>query len=286
VDSLLWDTLLQFELWPQIILVLGGTGAVYVVGWRRLRERGFRRLANGWRLVSFLSGLLFLGVAMLSFIEVLQDLLFTVHMVQHILIATIGPLLLLVADPYPVLMWGFPMRVRQALVPIVGRGALGRRLMRRYLGPWVCWGLFVGSLWAWHTPGAYDAALRSEILHLLQHTTYFITALLFWWHVTDATPRIWGRHGYGFRIGYLLAALAQNEVLGVLIALSKEPIYPWYTTVPRLWGLSVMDDQALGGAIMWVPGGMMYALAGVVLLARFLEQEETRTRNENLSHME
>jgi putative membrane protein len=270
VDSLLWDTLLQFEVWPQIIVMLGAAGGVYAVGWRRLRERGFRRLANGWRLTAFVGGLFALGVAMLSFIEVLQDLLFTVHMVQHILINTIGPLLLLVADPFPALLWGLPLRMRRALVPILGRHAAARRLMRRYLGPWVCWGLFVGSLWMWHTPGAYDIALRSEFMHLLQHTMYFVTAMLFWWHVTNATPRIWGRHGYGFRIGYLLAALAQNEVLGVLIALAREPLYHWYTTVPRLWGLSVMDDQTLGGAIMWVPGGMMYALAAVVLLARFI----------------
>ena len=221
---------------------------------------------------------------MLSFIEVLQDLLFTVHMVQHILIATIGPLLLLAVDPYPVLLWGLPMRVRRALVPIIGRGATPRRLMRRFLGPWVCWGLFVGSLWMWHSPGAYDAAhcVRSSCTCC---STRCISSrpLLFWWHVTNATPRLWGRHGYGFRMAYSLAALAQNEVLGVLIALAKEPLYLWYTTVPRLWGMSVMNDQMLGGAIMWVPGGMMYALAAVVLLARFLGKEEAQAMQGGVS---
>ena len=256
MDSVLWDTLLQFELWPQIILVLGGAGGVFYLGWCRLRERGFRRLANGWRLAAFFGGLLTLGLAMLSFIEVLQDLLFSVHMVQHILIATIGPLLLLGADPYPILLWGLPIKARHAVVIILEPRASFRRVMRRLLGLWICWGLHVGAWWLWHTPAAYDAALRSEVMHLLQHTAYFVTAMLFWWHVTNATPRIWGRHGYGFRIAYVLAGVAQNEVLGILIALSTEPLYAWYTTVPRLWGLSVLDDQALGGAIMWVLGGM------------------------------
>ena len=224
----------------------------------------------------FLGGLCALGAAMLSFIEVLQDLLFAVHMVQHILIRAIGPVLLLAADPYPILAWGLPRRARLALPALLGRRAGLRRLLRRLFTPWVCWGLYVGLLWFWHMPAAYDAALRSEFLHILQHVSYFGTGLLFWGQVINVAPRLWGRHGYGFRIAYALAALAQNEVLGIRIALADRPLYSWYTTAPRLWGLSVMDDQGLGGAVMWVAGGMMYALAGVALLARMMEQEEKR----------
>jgi putative membrane protein len=126
----------------------------------------------------------------------------------------------------------------------------------------------------WHTPAAYDAALRSELIHILEHSSYFVTAMLFWWHVSGSAPRPHGRLSYGLRMGYLLSALVPNEILGVVISLSGQPIYTHYTSVPRVSGLSVMDDQTLGGALMWVPGGMMYALGAVALLARMLEQEE------------
>jgi cytochrome c oxidase assembly factor CtaG len=130
----------------------------------------------------------------------------------------------------------------------------------------------------WHTPAAYDAALRHEIFHILEHTSYFVTAMLFWWHVSGSAPRLHGRLSYGLRIAYLLSALVPNEILGVVISLAGQPIYKHYLGVPRVSGLSVMDDQTLGGALMWVPGGMMYALGAVVLLARMLDEEEKESR--------
>ena len=274
-----WTDLLSlWAFWPQIILVLVALGALYVRGWQQLRQRGSQRFANGWRLASFLAGLVVLGVAMLSFIEVLYNLLFSLHMVQHLLITMVGPPLLLLADPYPFLIWGLPDNARLAICRFLTPGAGVRRVLRYATNPWLIWVLYVGGLWLWHVPDAYDAALTYEVLHILEHLAFFVPALLFWWHVTGATPRLHGRLSYGFRIGYLLAALAQNEILGVIIAFARNPLYPHYTTVSRLWGLSVMDDQMLGGGLMWVPGGMMYAVAAVVLIARYLEQEEKRAQ--------
>jgi cytochrome c oxidase assembly factor CtaG len=280
------DLLTLWAFWPQIILILVGLGVVYGLGWRRLRERGAHQLANGWRLASFIIGLLTLGLAMLSAIEVLQDLLFSLHMVQHLLIMMVGAPLLLLADPYPFLVWGLPTNARRGMVWLMGRGSRFRRIFRRVATPWVIWVLYVGSTWIWHIPAAYDAALRYEVLHVMEHLTYFLTALLFWWHITGSSPRLYGRLGYGFRLGYALAALVQNELLGIIIAFSGEPLFAYYTTVPRLWGISVMEDQMLGGALMWVPGGMMYALTAVILLARWLQQEEERAAREATAHIE
>ena len=97
------DVLTLWMPWPQIILILIGLGVLYGRGWRYLRRQGARRLANGWRLAAFIGGLAALGLAMLSAIEVLYDLLFAVHMIQHLLIMMIGAPLLLLADPYPFL---------------------------------------------------------------------------------------------------------------------------------------------------------------------------------------
>jgi len=278
---LTWKDLLTLWVpWPQIIAVLVGSGILYVRGWHRLRQRQAFQVATGWRLASFLGGLMALALAMLSAIEVLQDLLFSIHMTQHLLIMMVGAPLLMLGNPYPFLVWGLPLNARRALALVTAPQARFRRVLERVTTPWIAWMLLVGATWLWHTPAAYDAALRSELLHILEHMAYFATSLLFWWQVTGSAPRLRGRLGHGFRMGYLLAALAQNEILGVAIAFSPAPLYVYYTTVPRLWGVSVMNDQALGGALMWVPGGMMYVVGVIVLLARYLHEEEMRTRAE------
>jgi putative membrane protein len=275
--DLSWKELLSLWVpWPQVILSLAVLGLVYGLGWYRLRQRGARRLASGWRLAAFVGGLAALAVAMLSAIEVLTDLLFTIHMVQHLLIMMVGAPLLILANPYPFFLWGLPASARRAAGWLMAPESGFRQVVIRLTSPWLIWGLYVGSIWVWHVPTAYDAALGSEFLHTIQHMMYLTTALLFWWHVTGVSGGLVGRLSYGFRIGFVLAAVVPNEILGIAITFAKQPIYSHYTTVPRLWGLSVMDDQMLAGALMWVPGGMMYILAALILLARYLAQEEKR----------
>ncbi len=274
MNPLLKEWLLRWEFWPQIVLLLAGSGLVYGLGWFRLRRRGFTQLAHGGRLTAFLLGLFFLALAMLSAIEVLQDLLFSAHMVQHLFIAMVGPPLLLLGNPFPIMLWGLPAGLRRALGRHLTPQAPFRRAVRRLTPPWPAWGLFVGSQWLWHVPAAYDAALRSEIVHILEHVIFFGTALLFWWHVVHLPPRWHGRLGYGLRLGYTLAALGPNEALGVTLSFLQEPVYTHYTTVARPFPITVLEDQMLGGAIMWVAGGMMYVIAAVALLAMRLSEEE------------
>lgn len=270
--------LLSWEWRPVVVLVLLVLGGIYSLGWVRLRRQGHRSLANGWRLTAYLSGLAVLGVALLSAIDLLQSLFFSVHMVQHELLMMIAPPLLLLASPFPFFLWGVPASLRRALGTMLHRTALFRRGLRRLTSPWLAWVLYVVTLWFWHAPSAYDLALRYEVIHDLEHLSFFWTALLFWWHVTGATPKVHRVLGYGTRIAYVAAALVQNEVLGVSIALASEPLYTYYTTISRSWGPSVLEDQMLGGAIMWIPGGMMYVVAVIILVARLLEQEEKRVR--------
>jgi cytochrome c oxidase assembly factor CtaG len=231
-------------------------------------------------LTSFLIGLVILALAMLSAIEVIQALLFSAHMVQHLLITMVGPPLLVLGNPLPILMWGLPSSLRHTVGKLLAPKASFRRIVRALTQPWIVWALYVGSLWLWHVPGAYDAALRFEVLHVAEHILFFGTALLFWWHIIHLPPRWHGRLSYGFRIGYVLAALIPNEILGVTISLINEPIYTYYISAPRPFNISVLDDQMLGGAIMWVPGGMMYVIAAVALLAHLMAEEERRTMQE------
>ena len=265
---------------PAVVLVLLLMAGAYCLGWWRLRRQGYRRLASGWRLAAYLGGLAVLALALLSPIDTLQSLLFAMHMVQHELLMMVAPPLLFLGNPFPIALWGMPAGLRRAIGEFLAPQTAFRRGFQRLTAPWVAWVLYVGALWLWHAPTAYDAALRYEPIHDLEHITFFGTALLFWWHVVGAAPHIHGFSGFGTRIGYVLAALVQNEVLAVSISLADRVLYTYYETVPRLWGLSVLQDQELGGAIMWIPGGMMYVLAAIILIACLLDWEEKKTSRE------
>ena len=276
MDLSLRGVLLMWEWRPEVTISLGMLALLYGLGWQRLRRRGAHRLANGWRLVSYYGGILALVVALLSAVDALQSLLFTMHMVQHLLLTMVAAPLIVLANPFPIVLWSFPREQRRAFSLLLARGRAGRRLLVRVTHSRIAWALFVGTFVLWHAPTMYEAALYSDIVHDIEHISFFVTALLFWWHITQAPPRVHGRLGYGARIALLAGAFVINEALSVALAFASSPWYSYYTTVPRIWGLSALADQKLGGAIMWVPGGMMYVVAIVVLLARLLDAEEKK----------
>jgi putative membrane protein len=110
------------------------------------------------------------------------------------------------------------------------------------------------------------------LIHDLEHLTFFGTAMLFWWLVIGAGPRLRSL-SRGVRIALLLVTVPVNMAAGVVIAFAGQPIYTYYTTVPRLWGISVMQDQMIGGVIMWIPGSMMFILAALILISRLVQAE-------------
>lgn len=195
------------------------------------------------------------------------------HMVQHLLLLMIAPLLLLLANPLAAFLWGLPLEMRHR-----AGGLLTRTSFFRY-GLWAltsmpaAWSVYVVNLWAWHHPVLYQMALRNKWVHDLEHLLFFSTALLFWWPIVNPAPRLHGMISYGFRIVYLIAATLQNTLLGMAISIPERVLYPFYATIPGLRDLSSIDDQALGGGIMWV-SGHMYLVPILVLVARLLKQEE------------
>ena len=252
---------------------LGLLGLVYLSGWYRVGRRlwgvqpsGYSPLMRVARLGAYLAGLWILALALMSPVDRLGEQLFLMHMVQHLLLMMIAPPLLLLADPFPVLLWGLPHPVRGGVGRQFRRGASFRQGMRWFTGRSVTWPLFIGCLWIWHLPRAYDAALRDDLIHDLEHFTFFATAMLFWWHVIAVGPHIHPPFSRPARIAYLLVALPFSMLVGVIIALADSPIYTHYTAVPRLWGVSVLQDQMLGGLIMWIPGSMMYVVAALILV--------------------
>ena len=283
MDPILGALLLSWDLRPEVIAVLALAGIIYSRGWLRIRELRSARvegtksslqhpLATGWRLASYLGGLIILGVALMSPIDVLGGQLFTMHMIQHLLVVMIAPPLLLLANPLPFFMWGLPSRGRRQVGQLLNRRSAVRRGLHALAAPGLVWMAFVAVFLGWHDPKAYNAALRSDLIHDVEHLTFFASAVLYWWLVVGAGPRLRSL-SRALRIGLLLAVVPVNMAAGVAIAFASQPIYTYYTTVPRLWGMTVMLDQMVGGVIMWIPGSMMYILAALILISRLIQAE-------------
>ena len=269
------DAILTAWEWrPVVGLVLGAGAAVYLIGWCRLRARSTAS-APRWRLACYLGGLAVIGLALLSPVSVYSGMLLSAHMVQHQLLVMVAVPLVLLADPLPAALWGLPSPARRAVGGALRAGAAGRRAMWALTWMPVAGLLYVLTLSAWHVPAAYEASLGNPWLHDVQHLSFFVTGLLFWWPIVNPAPRLHrltGGLGYGLRIGYVILATAHNTLLGAVIALAQRVLYPTYAAAPRVFDLSPLDDQALAGGIMW-SGGHMYLIAVLVLLHRALGSE-------------
>lgn len=265
-----------------------------MTGWWRLRQRTYTRearqsdirqrrsrsvwhLAARWRPISYLGGLLAIGLALMSPIDILSQQLFLMHMIQHLLLIMVAPPLLLIANPLPFILWGLPDRLRQkiggAISRLLHRESASRRWLRTLTSPGIVWLFTVFAIVGWHDPALYNAALRIEWVHDLEHLFFFAAGMCYWWHVTGAGPRIHKQFGPVGRIAFALAAVPPNMTLGVILAFAREPVYTYYLNVPRLWNVSVLDDQRIGGIIMWIPGSMMYIMTALILASRLLGQE-------------
>lgn len=271
----------------EIIIVLIIVGTLFTRGWWRLRQRTNPkqqprhqtrwRLAVRWRLVSYWVGLFFVFLALISPIDPLGQQLFFMHMIQHLLLIMLAPPLLLIANPMPFILWGLPdslrLRVGYFLAWLLHKNAPFRKALLFTTNPGILWMFWVIALFAWHDPGLYNAALEIGWVHDVEHLTFFLSSMLLWWNVTNAGPRVHKKISLLARIGLLIATVPPNMLLGVILSFA-EPIYTYYETVPRLWGIGLKVDQQIGGVIMWIPGSMMYVFAALFLIARLLNGEE------------
>ena len=261
---------------PAVLLVIGGLAALYLRGWWRLRRTRRHGAAPGWRLAAYLIGLGCIFIALCSPLELLAELSFTAHMAQHQLLTMWAPPALLLAAPFPVILWALSPPLRRRLGALITRPGRVRGLLSWLTRMPVAGTLYTVTLWSWHHPAAYEAALRYPLLHDIEHLTFFGTAVLFWWPIINPAPRfrrLTSGAMYGARIGYLILATAQNTMLGAVLGLSERVFYPSYAAGPRLFAdWNPLDDQAFGGGIMW-SGSHMFLLAVLILLHRAMESE-------------
>lgn len=263
--------LLAWRFDPIAIIGLLVIAAAYLSAVRRVNRAHPGNRQSQYRSWLFLAGLGTIGVALLSPIEAYEGSLFSVHMVQHMLLELGAAPLLLAGAPITLALRVSPPSVRRRLLSI-----LQSRLMHFVSFPVVAWLLFAAVNWGWHFSVLYDQALENTALHYFQHATFLGAALLFWWPVVGADPSPW-RLPHPVRILYVFLAMPQNSFLGVAISSAPLVLYPHYVTNGRDWGVSPLDDQALGGVIMWVVGDVFFLAWMMVVVALWMRYEDRRT---------
>ncbi len=236
-----------------------------------LYYRGMRSPAGAplWPRVSFWTGLVVLALALVSPLHPLGEVLFSAHMAQHEVLMLIAAPLLVLSRPLVPFLWGLPARWRRP----VGRWTRGvhfRKLWRALTDPLSAWWIHAAALWIWHVPALFQATLRSEWVHTAQHLSFFLSALLFWWSLLEAR----GRMGQGQSVFYVFTTALHTGILGALLTFAPVVLYPAYAATTRPWGLTPLQDQQIGGLIMWVPAGVVYLGAGLALFAAWLRQSD------------
>jgi putative copper resistance protein D len=225
------------------------------------------------RIASWFAGLAVLIVALQSPIERYDTTLFSVHMVQHLLVTLVAAPLLLLAAPVTQLMRAAPSDVRKrVLLPV-----LHSRVLVLLASPVIAWVVFAAFGYVAHFSPLFDAALEDPTLHSLEHVLFLATALLFWWPVValDPLPR---RLSPVARVGYLGLGMPWASFLGLAIFSASTILYPHYATLDRTWGPSPLEDQALAGGLMWAVGDLVFIIGLVLAVRVWLKAEEVEGR--------
>jgi cytochrome c oxidase assembly factor CtaG len=256
------------------VVGLAAGGSIYTAGWRRYRRRLPGRFATS-HLAAFLGGLASLWLAIASPLDEAAEASLSAHMVQHILLLTVAPALLLLGDPLLPLVRGLPDAWRRSLVaPLLRRRSL-RAAAHALVHPLAALLLSSIIFWGWHLPTVYQLALRVPAIHLVEHASFLAGGLLFWYPVVLPWP---GRPRWpsGAMIPYLLAADVQNTVLAAVLTFSDRVLYPSYQFHSQATEAAALADQALAGVIMWVPMSLVYLVPAAWLTIRLLSPAKVR----------
>jgi putative membrane protein len=257
--------------WNLDPVLLGGLLLTAWAYWRG-QTSGPRRPIDTWRARCFTGALVALGLALLSPLDALSNALASAHMVQHLLLLLVAAPLLALSAPSSAILRGSPLALRRAS----GRWRRRLGLTHGHLGalrhPAAVWLLSVGVIWFWHAAAPYDAALDNQLLHVLEHASFLVTAVLFWQVVVGVRGAARVSGGLGVLLVFAMAM--QSVFLSVLLTFARTPWYSGYATTTASWGLDPLTDQQVAGVIMWIPAGGIYLAAALVLLVTWIRATE------------
>ena len=220
--------------------------------------------------IAYVVGWFTLFVALVSPLHPMGEVLFSAHMTQHELLMLVAAPLIVMGKPLITYSWALPSHLLLFFTTYFKAKVL------RAIGNWIsrpvnAWIIQAVALWVWHIPLLFEGALRSNWVHAAQHTSFLGSALLFWWALIR-TPR--AAKGYGVAALFVFTTSLHSGFLGALITFAPTVLYQAYLPSTASWGLSPLEDQQLGGLIMWVPAGLIYIIAGLVLCAGWIRESE------------
>lgn len=252
---------------PPLTLLLALTAWLYAAGTREWRRRlapprGLRR----WEVGCFWTGWGTLVVALASPLHPWGQTLFAAHMTQHELLMLVSAPLLVLGRPWTVALFSLPSHEARWLSARWRRSVVAR-LTHGATRPLTAWSFHALALWVWHVPACFEATLRSPLVHDLQHASFFGSALLFWFALGK---EVVGWRGGAAALLYLFTTMLHSGALGALLLFASHPLYPAYAARVVAWGLTPLEDQQLGGLIMWVPAGIVYVAAALAAVASWL----------------
>jgi putative membrane protein len=252
---------IAWSLEPAVLLAVLALLLAYLKGWRRARAPGEPHPPGLGRLALFLGGLLVILAALVSPIDQLGDQLLVMHMLQHVLLLDIVPILLILG------------LTKGLLRPVTRRVQTIERRAGWLAHPAVAVVLYAGFMWLWHVPALYDAALRNVNIHALEHICFAAAGGLYWWHLISPIRSRMRLGGMG-PIGYMVSTKLLVGLLGVALAFAPASIYPFYNHHPQYWGLTPDQDQSMAGLLMALEQSVVMGIALVVLFVQMLNESE------------
>jgi cytochrome c oxidase assembly factor CtaG len=256
----------SFPLIPLFALAI--LAFLYLRGWRLATITRPRELPT-WRAASFFAGLVSLWIALASPIDALDDFLLSAHMIQHFILMSVAPPLIVLGAPAVPLLRGLPRSfIREFLRPLFCAKWF-RSVGKWIVHPVVAWLAMNIAYLGWHVPGAFELTFRSEYIHDFEHFCFFATSIAFWWVVFAPWPsqRRWPAWAM---IPYLLSADILNTILSATLAFSGRVLYPSYADAERIFTLTPLQDQVAAGAEMWFLNSAVFLAPAVVLVFRML----------------
>lgn len=259
--------LTQWNWQPSIIVGSIVVIALYLYGVGPLRVKySLAERVAAWRVISFILGVSIIFISLFSALDKLgDDYLFSVHMVQHLFLTIVGAPLMVLGTPG----WLIKPLLRNRTIFKIGK-------FLTY--PAIAFVLYNGDFWLWHLPVLYDIALKNDLIHILEHLSFIVFSVVYWWPVlsnSEELPRLplVGQILYVFLSGMPAVALGA----GLTFA---DPLYAPYIYAPRVWGLSPATDQQLGGLLMWIPGSILNIIIISILFIQWMQRQDAKQREQ------
>jgi putative membrane protein len=245
-------------------------GLLYLRGWLRLHSASVNAIPS-WRAGSFFLGLFLIWLAVGSPLAGFDEELLTVHMVQHLLLMTVAPPLILLGAPVMPLLHALPQKFLQSILGPLFRSPALQGIGRVVSQPAFCWLAAAAALLGWHVPAAFTLGLQSEGWHAVEHACFLGSGFLFWWPVVQPWPSVprWPRWSM---LVYLFLATLPCDIVSAFLAFCDRVVYTVYLSTPKHSVISALEDQQCAGALMWTCVTIVYLLAAAILTTRLLSE--------------